>query len=256
MTTVSSVIAGNNLAVMALENGSYGDAWLLMRRAILKLNECLAEGSSSLEQQGRTSNATATGTGRGKEVPQANKAVLPLQSFPVGTLVAQENHEEALVGRDSSTATRAIPLSADSADETCSFMYRKAIAIHQEEDGLAVVSAVVLYNLALCEHLLGTRFYSPKRIASAFKFYKCAYHIIEENRETGSFGDLLILAVINNIAACAAAGMELATSKRWFDFLGHVLEFTTPQTADDDYVFFSMNAMLNQAIVLISAPAA
>ena len=89
-----------------------------------------------------------------------------------------------------------------------------------------------------------------------------SYQIVEENRKSCLFGDLLVLAVINNIAVCAAQSLELKTSRRWFDFLGRVLEAATSDDGilatleEDDYLFFSLNVLLHQDIVLIASPAA
>ena len=261
-----SVIAKNNLAAIALENGRHGEALRLMRDATLKLNDW----STQSPQEDQTAATIAT---RKHEDRQEIKTAFPLKSCPVGLPVAHE------AGGQEYAVIRA----AEDPDEACPTMYRRSILLSWQEVNMPVVAAVVLYNLALCEHLLGTRFNSPQRIASALKFYKCAYQLIEDNREASSFGDLLILAVINNIADCAAQSLENTTSQRWFDFLGRVLGTATthafggeddqdaeqndveegdtdrrilPTLDEDDYLFFSVNALLFQGSVLISAPAA
>lgn len=261
-----SVIAKNNLAAIALENGRHGEALRLMRDATLKLNDWYA-------QMPQEDEAAATAATTKHVVPQDIKAAFPLKSCSVGAPVAQE------AGNGEHAVTRA----AEDPDEACSTMFRRAILLSWHEDNMPVVAAVVLYNLALCEHFLGTRFNSPKRIASALKFYKFAYQLIEDNREACLFGDILILAVINNIADCAAQSSENATSQQWFDFLGRVLGSATahtpgrgddedaeendseedetdrrilPSLDEDDYLFFSVNALLFQGSALISAPAA
>jgi hypothetical protein len=142
-------------------------------------------------------------------------------------------------------------------------MFRRAICLPVQEKRLPVVAAVVLYNLALCEHVLGC-FGASRRVVAALKFYKMSYQIIEENRHDFFLGDLLVLAVINNIADAAAQLHESKKSRRWFKFLARIIRAASaasdgrilPALAEEDYVFFYINAMLRNHDMINVAPAA
>ena len=161
----------------------------------------------------------------------------PIQSSPVGPLCGAPEQENAS-------------------------MFRRAILLADQEDNVPVVASVVLFNLALCHHIMGTTFNVSKRIGVALRFYRMAYQIIEENRDFCVFGDLLLLAVINNIAESSAQLYEVKRAKKWFTFLSRILGVAAtggrilPALGEDDYVFFYVNAMLHQGDTLTVSPAA
>jgi hypothetical protein len=224
MVSPRLIIGQNNQAVAALEHGRHRDALLLMRAATMELNDLYQQGGAVEDDSSRRQKSSS-----------------PLRSGPVGLE----------------------PGATEGDTDDCSSMFRRAICLSRREKRLPVVAAVVLYNLALCEHVLGC-FGASRRVVAALKFYKMSYQIIEENRQHISFGDLLILALINNIADASSRLHQMRKSRRWFKFLARILGVESsssdgriqPSLADEDYVFFYINAMLNNHEMSNAAPAA
>lgn len=223
MLSPSDVCNQNNLAVAALRQGCYHDALHMIREATVKMN-----------------NLYRTAASGDSVRPGEIKESYPIQSSPVGPMWGEPT----------------------TADQSGSSIFRRAIVLCNQEDSVPAIASVVLFNLGLCQHLLGTKLNSSSRIDAALKFYKMSYQIIEENRRRYMFGDLLVLAVINNIAESLAQSVEVKHARQWFIFLSQILGVATadekvmPGLAEDDYVFFYINAMLHQGETLNVAPAA
>jgi hypothetical protein len=223
MVSPRFIIGQNNQAVAALEQGLHRDALLLMRGATMQLNDLYQQGGAEDDSNMRPKRSS------------------PLRSGPVGSKPGDTEYN---------------------ADD-CSSMFRRAIYLSRREKRLPIVAAVLLYNLAICEHVLGC-FGASRRVAAALKFYKMSYQIIEENRHNFCFGDLLVLALVNNIADASAQLQELRKSRRWFKFLSRMIGAASavsdgrilPALAEDEYVFFYTNAMLYSNDMINAAAAA
>ena len=222
MYSASAVINKNNLAAAALRQGHYRDALVVMREATVTLNSIHRRSDIRTRYPVRPMDSFP-----------------PIQSSPVGPM-----HGHPAIESGSSA------------------MFRRAIILSQQEESVQVISAVVLFNLALCHHLIGTSLNSSGRICSALQFYKMSYQIMEENRHLCIFGDLLVLALINNIAEAWAQVCEVRKAREWFDFLSKILgvesddQRSLPALDEEDYVFFYMNAMLHHGETMDIAPAA
>ena len=234
MTSLTShVIHLNNMAAKELANGRYPEAHLLQRSSLMKLEELY----HAREESGTAANTSAADKRMG-ENPRRQ------QSRSLETCSSQEF------------------ASLRDLDQECCGVFRRSILLPEDEENLSVLTAVVLFNLALCEHVMGLLNGITRHLHAALKMYRLSYQIIQDNRDSVSFCDLLVLAVINNIAECASQNMEAMMAKQWFDFLGRILGVDRPEIqnmttlGEKDYSFFFTNAVVQHGSVLLSAPAA
>lgn len=212
MISPQEVVTKNNMAVAALQQGRQGESTSMMRTALSKLNDIYQEAGTEVEMEIDGNKVTSR----------------PLGSVRVAT-----------------------PRSPDTNEPFPPF-FRRALILSPEELNKPVIAAVVLYNVALSEHLIGFSLNNSRKIASAHMFYKLAYQIIDENKSKCIFEDLLVLAVINNLGDSCSLLYHTKKSKMWFRRLAQILGMTcgdatmAPALDEDDFMFFYLNAMMNQ----------
>ncbi|CAB9500269.1 expressed unknown protein [Seminavis robusta] len=229
--TSRMIIGRNNMAVVALQQGRHRDALGMLRTATMQLNELYQRGEDDDEKVVMRTGADG----------KARVSCRSLRSCDIGT---------------------SGPAQSSNVDDDCLSMFRRAIVLSRRETSLPVIASSVLYNLGLCEHVIGANLNISRKIVAALKFYKMSYQIIEENRHRCSFGDLLVLAVINNIADVSSTLQDSNKSRRWFKFLARILGVANsnsrslPALDEADYAFFYMNAMLHDGEMLNVAAAA
>ena len=227
MTTPLEVVQNNNFAAMAMVRNCHRETAVLMRRTLVKLNELYEIQESKSEMMMDIDNG---------DFPAKMPVSQPLQSVVVST---RPNVSE---------------------DSFPSF-FRRALLLSPEEESVPLIAAVVLYNLALSEHLLGSSLNNSKKISSAHRFYSLAYQIIEESKSKCAFEDLLVLAVINNLGDTSSQLYQSKRARKWFHCLGHILGMTCsgkmmPAIQEDDYMFFYLNVMLHQNDIHMASPCA
>jgi len=86
----------------------------------------------------------------------------------------------------------------DSNKVSFQFLYQRAFLVSEEEPSRNLKTAVVLYNLALMNHLIGLETEVSKRFVGASNLYSCALDIIKTHCRT--FGSQRALLVIMGIA--------------------------------------------------------
>lgn len=157
---------------------------------------------------------------------------------------------------------------SSTADNTVHSMYDHALTFVHFEPNIDIISAVVLYNMALINHLHGLR--TSSFLSTSLRLYETAFIILKNSKMLGPHHlthhsvNLLRLALVNNLAH---AHSLLFDSERVADCLGfmrYILEddksITFIQHDDsynnDSYSFFYMNATVFSGHVLALAPAA
>jgi hypothetical protein len=142
-------------------------------------------------------------------------------------------------------------------DDDLVLLYNRAIIVVPSEQDKELLTGVVLYNMALVNHSRAIERGTSSLLTVALKIYQMAASIMEDSEDQSGTGDLLQLAVYNNMAQIHSIRFS---TEDMFECLNKTR--TSLATAadesfvdEDDYNFFFMNTML-QTEELTVAPAA
>mmetsp|Transcript_22525 Transcript_22525/g.46965 ORF Transcript_22525/g.46965 Transcript_22525/m.46965 type:complete len:219 (-) Transcript_22525:165-821(-) len=151
-------------------------------------------------------------------------------------------------------------VSHDFVHETSFTMYCKAFSVEEHEDDLNVLSAVLLYNIAVSFHAMGVSRGSAQNLHRASHLYTRAYSVLATLphqvplRQRGT----LLMASVNNLGhVCALLGDDhgAATSFHQLRSLTIVVRDTTVGVTD--LSFFLMAVITeNEDLDLLMAPSA
>jgi hypothetical protein len=235
MTDTLEVITKNNVAVAAVAQGRQRETTRMMRHTLVKLNGLYQHHLEDKDEVMDMDDDSHDGPSKRKRPTMACSH--PIRSVPIERL---------------NCSSDAFPS-----------MFQRALLLSPEEENIPVIAAVVLFNLALSEHLVGASYNNSKKIASAYRFYNLAYQTIEEHKTKCPFEDLLVLAVVNNLGDTCSQLWQTKRSGMWFNCLAHILGMAAsssgkilPSIDEDDYMFFYLNSMMHQGNMLSAAPAA
>jgi hypothetical protein len=141
-------------------------------------------------------------------------------------------------------------------DDALVLLYNRAITVLPGEQDKELLTGVALYNMALVNHCRAIERGTSGLLTVALKIYKMAAAIIKDSKDQSGTGDLLQLAVHNNMAQIHSIRFD---TKEMFECLDETRTFlaaaTDESVLDDDYNFFSANTML-RIEELTLAPAA
>ena len=155
---------------------------------------------------------------------------------------------------------------SSSAESTTHSLYNRGLILSVDSpDGDAATSlltinqhrtaAILLYNMALCYHNMGSHFGVSSALPKALKLYELALESIDLGTNLMEVQKLL-LAILNNCANIYTYFRRIEETQRCFDNLKIILAASTIEmTLDEDYNFFFLNALF-QSQELCFAPAA
>jgi hypothetical protein len=142
-------------------------------------------------------------------------------------------------------------------DDALILLYNRAIVISPSEQDKELLTGVVLYNMALVNHCRAIERCSSRILTAALNIYEMAAASMQDSMHESGIGDLLKLAVYNNMAQIHSIRFSF---EDMFECLNKTRTFLATPTDeslvdDDDNNFFFMNTML-QIEELTLAPAA
>lgn len=154
---------------------------------------------------------------------------------------------------------------SSSAESTTHSLYNRGLILSVDSpDGDAAslltinrhrTAAILLYNMALCYHNMGSHFGVSSALPKALQLYELALESIDLGTNLMEVQKLL-LAILNNCANIYTYFRRIEETQRCFDNLKIILAASTNEmTLDEDYNFFFLNALF-QSQELCFAPAA
>jgi hypothetical protein len=164
---------------------------------------------------------------------------------------------------DQPPSLRSVPVYANTSshistkeDDAVVLLYNRAIIVFPDEQDKELLTGVALYNMALANHCRAIQRGTSNLLTVALKIYEMAADIIKDSEIQSGTGDLLQLALFNNMAQIHSISFS---TEEMFTCLGKTRAILAASTDEsllyDDYSFFFMNTML-QIEELTLAPAA
>jgi hypothetical protein len=272
----------NNVAVGKLQEEKPDEAIHLLRNALADIKNQFAE-RAIISPSCKTSQQVSSVSGfddrceRGRQFLSSQ----PGTSFYFQGYDEQEQHEESpsfdsndedcehMVDIDGSICTpflQSIVILSDAAlhrskdfDQAIVALYDRAFFIANDENAdKESLSSVLLYNMALVNHLSGIEKGDQTYLTTAFKLYQMSLEIAIQNDIFPSDADVLIMALYNNMAHIHSHQFSIAEARSAMDEMNLVLEdeHTSSLINEDDYALFCLNVMVFEELKLNSAPAA
>jgi hypothetical protein len=150
-----------------------------------------------------------------------------------------------------------VPVHAKKDDDALVLLYNRAIIVFPSEQDKELLTGVALYNMALVNHSRAIERGTPNLLTIALKIYEMAAAIMKDSKDQNGTGDLLELAVYNNMAQIHSIRFSTEDMLKCLNKTRIFLAAATDESFvdEDDYNFFFMNTML-QIEELTVAPAA
>jgi hypothetical protein len=247
----SKIIDLNNNAVDVLRQGRHKQATDLLRRAIADLkthfvvhNQEVGASESSVNMQ-LAASSSSTSASFNDDDDGDNSSFIDVDQ------------------RQGKRAILSVPLwtkesVARKHDKSLIFVYAQALMLADIEHRREVLIGVVLYNMALANHARAIETKKSALLAVALKFYGMAVAIVQGqyDDDVKSSSHWLLLALYNNMAQIH---LTYASSEKLRKCLWNIDTLLAADRIeqvvdDDDYAFFSTNAMLQLRVV--ASPAA
>jgi hypothetical protein len=265
----------NNSAVAALQEGRAKESIELLREAITNLKDhfILSRSPLSFPSSGGTPLSQ-----RRRELPRAvsdvsNVSSIETQSDLSSSLSSSSLHfndEEddclsatEIDAQENQASLLSVPVHAKISshfsakeDDALVLLYDRAIIVLPSDQDKELLTGVALYNMALVNHCRAIERGTSSLLTVALKIYRMAAAIMKESQDQNGTGDLLQLAVYNNMAQIYSTRFATEDMFECLDVTRTFLATATDESLfDHDYNFFFMNTML-QIEELILAPAA
>lgn len=147
----------------------------------------------------------------------------------------------------------------ESIDSSFILMFGRALTLDDNESNRELITAVVMYNMALIHHSRGISRGRTSYLCKAVNLYKMGLHIIQKiDPSAESQVGLLLLAVFNNLAQIYSHFFRLDKLRIYLSNMRGILaeEGSPYAVGEDDYVWFFTNVMFYQGTELSIAPAA
>jgi hypothetical protein len=263
------VININNSAVAAMQQGRAKESMELLREAIANLKDhFLLNGSPLSSPSSRGIHLPH----RRREIPRTfsdssieTQSDLSSSSSSLYFNDEEEDYFSAIVidAQQNQPSLLSVPVHAKTSshfstkeDDALILLYNRAIIVFPDEQDKELLTGVALYNMALLNHCRAIERGTSSLLTVALKIYEMAAGIMKDSKDQSGVGDLLQLAVYNNMAQIHSSRFA---SEEMFECLDKTRTFLATATdeslLDDDYNFFCMNTML-QVEELTVAPAA
>jgi tetratricopeptide (TPR) repeat protein len=177
----------------------------------------------------------------------------------------QEQQEEASCKQSPLHVLERNIASLSSGESTTHSLYNRGLVLSVDcPDGDAILlltinqhrtAAILLYNMALCYHNMGSHFGVSSALPKALQLYDLALESIDLGTNLMEIQKLL-LAILNNKANIYTYFRRIEETQKCFENLKLVLAASTIEMSlDEDYNFFFLNALF-QGQELCFAPAA
>jgi hypothetical protein len=141
-------------------------------------------------------------------------------------------------------------------DDALVLLYNRAILVFPDEQDKELLTGVALYNMALVNHCRAIERGTSSLLTVALNIYEMAAAIMKDAKIQSGTGDLLQLALYNNMAQIHSISFATEEMFTCLDKTRTFLAAATDESLlDYDYDFFFTNTML-QIEELILAPAA
>jgi hypothetical protein len=266
------VIETNNSAVAAMQHGRTKESIELLREAIANLKDHFLLNRSPLSFPPPSSF--------GKPLPHRRQEPpcvgldSPISVASVATSFSSSLYPDDEVDdgfsameindKQDQPSLRSVPVyintsfhSPTKEDDALVLLYNRAIIVPNDAQGRELLTGVALYNMALVNHCRAIeRGGTSRLLAVALKIYEMAAAIIQDSKGQSGTGNLLQLAVYNNMAQIHS--IRFATEEM-FECLNKTRNFLAAATdeilLDDEYTIFFANTIL-QIVELTVAPAA
>jgi hypothetical protein len=145
-------------------------------------------------------------------------------------------------------------------DQSIVALYDRAFFIASDENAdEESLSCVLLYNMALVNHLYGIEKGDQTSLITALKLYQMSLKIALQNYIFPLDADVLIIALYNNMAHIHSHQFSIAETRSAMNEMSLFLEseHTASLINEDDYALFYLNVMVfHGKFSLNSAPAA
>jgi hypothetical protein len=271
----------NNIAIAKLKEDKPNEAIHLLRLAMMSIKNQFAKCDTSPRESGQQVPSVSCfdhRSDRGQLFPFSSSG----SAFDFQGYYEQEQYEESpscdsndedceqIMDLDGSIFTpflQSIAILSDAAlheskdlDQSILSLYDRAFFIDNDENAEQdSVSSVLVYNLALVNHLYGIERNNQTYLTKALKLYHVSLMIGLQIDSALLDADVLIMALYNNIAHIHFHQFRIAETRSSMGEMSLILEseHTSPLLNEDDYSLFYWNAIFSQGILnLNSAPAA
>jgi hypothetical protein len=148
-----------------------------------------------------------------------------------------------------------VPIHAKKEGDALILLYNRAIVVFPSEQDKDLLAGVALYNMALVNHCRAIERGASSLLTIALKIYEMAAAIMKDSKDQSGIGDLLELAVYNNMAQIHSIRFSTEDMLECLNKTRTSLAAATDESLVDDYDFFFINTML-QIEELTVAPAA
>jgi tetratricopeptide (TPR) repeat protein len=130
-----------------------------------------------------------------------------------------------------------------------------SVAVLSSSDDVNHLAAMILYNMGLIYHLMAVRSSKSRAVNfnKALRMYEHSAEVIEKSCNI-SFGQLLCLAVANNMAHVHAYFFNMSQVRRYVDIISSTLAGNS--TVEEEHVHFRMNVVVTKGHNELAAAAA
>jgi hypothetical protein len=263
----SKVVALNNSAVTSLLCGRPKKALELLSAATAILNDHFADTKTPCS---RSSYNEAPLPHRQSQLPRfISKASTQqhqsnLSSSPYSLPSDDEGNERSSamdinIEQDQpSVLSFQVRTSSLSQDVPLILNYSRALAIVDGVEDKALLTGVVLYNMALVNHCRAIELGISSLLSNSLNLYKMAAAVVERSSDVDASNELVLLALYNNMAHIHAYQWSSPEVRVCTDNIRMLLSTVSAENSfidQEDFDFFSVNAMLHVEDIII-APAA
>jgi hypothetical protein len=262
------VIKINNSAVAAMQQGRAKESIELLREAIASLKDHFLPNRSPLVSSSRGTPLPHRRRERPRVVSDSSIETPSDLSSSLSSLSFNDEDDDyfsamKIDAKQDQPSLLSVPIYAKTSshfstkeDDAVILVYNRAIIVCPDEQDKELLTGVALYNMALVNHCRAIERGTSNLLTVALKIYEMAAAIINDSKIQSGTGDLLQLALYNNMAQIHTTNFDTREMFTCLDKTRTFLAATTDESLHyDDYKFFFMNTMI-QIEELTLAPAA
>jgi hypothetical protein len=247
MATLSSIVDMNTKGIALAQQSNLDEATNSFRRALA----CLFE----LMETKEVSNAHYRTTWTAKKMCSRTELIDTSESMQTKIVESISiDHPQ------SETKTNYWSTSPDNSFDFYNRAFVLASSSVNGEIHECVMSAIMLYNMALTYHSSAVRTGTTRKLHRALKLYRMSFRVLQENSDIScDMVDLLLLALINNMGFIYSHFYDWDEMKKSHEVL-HSLFMSTCDISNGlkakEYTFFSYVISPDYQLSSVSAPAA
>ena len=238
MKISADVVDSNTAAVSLIMHGKLAESLRVIRTALTGLNEVIEQGASAPSPDANMAEAT-------RSSPIAEKDMIDSVTVSVDPQTLSNAHYGVF-----HFFNRAIVVDAPEAlgDES------HVIVDHYK------ISAVLLYNAGLCNHIKGLQSGSARDLATALHCYQYALSLLTDTNAIQAVSDqdaLLVLALLNNMGHLNSQSFDHPASKICLETMRRIFPATESLLLkQEDSIFFYLTVFLVPVEQVCASPAA